>query len=303
MRDLAWACFGPRMMHTRSLNSGELSIENCALDLTDARRDWLNKLDQNPTALHEWLERSPTRRLGLYFEALWQYFLETDPMVDLVAHNLAVRANGRTLGEFDCLYFCHERKRHVHLELAVKYFLGIDGETISEQSQWQQWWGPNTVDRLDLKINHLMNRQIQLGQQPEAKAALADLGIIDPILEVEIRGYLFRKNGSALPSPVGYNSQQPLAKWLFHGDASAFIATSQSARFTTLPRLHWLSAARATDNQCLSGQDMITALDAHFNTSTRPQLLAAMDENGWETERFFIVPDGWPEPEPSSPSS
>ncbi|MEP4485168.1 MAG: DUF1853 family protein [Halioglobus sp.] len=300
---MAWACFGPRLMHTRELNSGDLSVDNCALELTEARRDWLHQLDGSPSALQEWLERSPTRRLGLYFEALWQYFLETDPLVDLVAHNLAVRANGRTLGEFDCLYYCHERQRHVHLELAVKYFLGIDGETASGHSQWQQWWGPNSVDRLDLKINHLMNKQIQLGQRTEAEAVLADLGIIDPILEVEIRGYLFRKTGSTLPSPMGYNSQQSLAKWLFHSDARTSIAAFQSARFTTLPRLHWLSAAKASDNDCMNGGEMMAALDAHFNTGSRPQLLAAMDETGWETERFFVVPDGWPAPEPSSQSS
>ena len=283
-------------MHTHSLYSGALSIENCPLDLSDARRDWLDELDRSPSALTAWLERSPIRRLGLYFEALWQYFLETDPLVDLVAHNLPVRANGRTLGEFDCLYYCHERQRHVHLELAVKYFLGIDSETTSEHSHWQQWWGPNSVDRLDLKINHLMKKQSQLGQRPEAEAVIKDLGIIDPILEVEIRGYLFRKNGSKLPSPVGYNDQHPLGQWLFHSEARAFIATFRSTQFATLPRLHWLSRAKANNNLCCSGSDLIEDLDAHFNAGTRPQLVAAFDLQGWETQRFFIVPDGWPSP-------
>lgn len=281
-------------MHTRSLNTGELGIDNCALDLTDARRDWLYQLDQQPAPLKTWLERSPTRRLGLYFEALWQFFLETDPLVDLVAHNLPVRANGRTLGEFDCLYYCHERQRHVHLELAVKYFLGIDDETTTGPSQWQQWWGPNSVDRLDRKISHLMNKQIQLGQRPEATAILAELGIIDPALEVEIRGYLFRKKGSTLPSPIGYNLQQPLAQWLFHSEVAEHLATSHSARFAALPRLLWLSAARARDNRCLNNGDMLTALDAHFSANARPQLLAAFDDSGLESERFFVVPDDWP---------
>jgi len=281
---------------------GELSIENCALDLTDARRDWLRQLDQQPAPLRAWLARSPTRRLGLYFEALWQFFLENDPLVELVAHNLPVRANGRTLGEFDCLYYCHARQRHVHLELAVKYFLGIDDGTTTGHSQWQQWWGPNSVDRLDLKINHLMNKQIQLGQRPEATAILADLGIVDPVLEVEIRGYLFRKRGSALPSPVGYNSQQPLAQWLFHREVAEFFATRQTARFAKLPRLLWLSKAQAKDNHCLSKSDMLTALAAHFDANTRPQLLAAFDDNGLETERFFVVPDGWPALNPSGNS-
>jgi len=273
-------------------------IENCALTLTDARREWLHQLDEQPAALDAWLNRSPTRRLGLYFESLWQFFLDADPLIEPMAHNLPVRAEGRTLGEFDCLYYCHERKQHVHLELAVKYFLGIDNQTTSGHSPWQQWWGPNSVDRLDLKINHLMNKQIQLAQRPEAAVILANLGIVDPILEVEIKGYLFRKQGHTLPPPLGHNSHQPLAKWLCHGEISAYLATLQGAQFTTLPRLHWLSKAQASNNQCLSESEMLTTLSSHFAIDTRPQLLVAFDDQGRELERSFVVPNGWPSPEP-----
>jgi hypothetical protein len=276
------------------LSPGNPDVTNCALSLTDDRLTWLRQLDAQPQPLQAWLERSPTRRLGLYFESLWQFFLETDPLVELVAHNLPVRTNGRTLGEFDCLYYCYERGRHVHLELAVKYFLGIDESSHTDSSYWQLWWGPNTADRLDLKVNHLMERQIQLGQGEEAKAILCDMGIENPLLEVEIKGYLFRKAGSLLPAPRGHNPQQPIAHWLFQSEAAGFLANLHSTRFAILTRLHWLSRAQAQDNHCLSEADMLAALSDHFAAHTRPLLLAAFDSRGTESERFFVVPDGWP---------
>jgi hypothetical protein len=244
--------------------------------------------------LQAWLEQSPTRRLGLYFESLWQFFLKADPLVELVAHNLPVRANGRTLGEFDCLYYCHERERHVHLELAVKYFLGIDESSHTDSRHWQLWWGPNTADRLDLKVSHLMEKQIQLGQGEEATAILCDLGIENPLLEVEIKGYLFRKAGSLMAAPPGHNPQRPISHWLLQSEAAVFIANLGSTHFAILTRLHWLSPAHAKDNHCLGAAAMLAVLSEHFAAHSRPLLLAAFDRQGTESERFFVVPDGWP---------
>ena len=124
VRDLAWACFSPPLLLSPGLAQPEEAVSNCGLGLTDARRSWLERLDRDARPLLEHLARRRGSRLGIYFEQLWHFFLTEDPAVDLVAHNLPVRADGRTIGEFDCLYYCRERRRHVHLELAVKYYLG-----------------------------------------------------------------------------------------------------------------------------------------------------------------------------------
>ena len=120
VRDLAWACFSPSPMHSHDLAAIDQTIANCGLRLSPARERWLVDLDRQPEPLHRHLSALHNNRLGLYFERLWHFFLQQDPLVDLLAHNLAVRTPQKTIGEFDCLYYCHQRARHFHLELAVK---------------------------------------------------------------------------------------------------------------------------------------------------------------------------------------
>jgi hypothetical protein len=53
--------------------------------------------------LREGLARLSSRRLGLYYEALWQFALRQAPGIELLAANLAIRDGGHTLGELDML--------------------------------------------------------------------------------------------------------------------------------------------------------------------------------------------------------
>jgi hypothetical protein len=99
VRDLAWACFSPPLMDTARLAVGRADVENCSFPLTPLRRAWLEKLDRDASPLLTHLSVLHSRRLGVYFESLWHFFLAQDPEVELVAHNLPVTSDGRTLGE------------------------------------------------------------------------------------------------------------------------------------------------------------------------------------------------------------
>jgi hypothetical protein len=72
--------------------------------------------------LLEGLARLSSRRLGLYYEALWQFALRQAPGIELLAANLAIRDGGHTLGELDMLL--RDRDGVHHLELAIKLYLG-----------------------------------------------------------------------------------------------------------------------------------------------------------------------------------
>ena len=192
VRDLAWACFSQPMLRSDRLHSGGEPLGNCTLQLTAQRRTWLDALDECPEDLLQHLGQPAPARLGLYFERLWHFFLEADEDTELVAHNLPVRAEGHTVGEFDCIYYCRKRKRHVHLELAVKFYLQRPG---SDGHDWAHWLGPNREDRLDRKLTRLLQHQLQLGVMPAARPVLAQLGIEDLDRELEVKGRLFRSLG------------------------------------------------------------------------------------------------------------
>ena len=236
VRDLAWACFSPGLLHSWEMADDGQNVADCGLSLTPARAHWLNELDRKPSALLEHLASKPGKRLGIYFERLWHFFLEQDPDTELVAHNLAVRDHGRTLGEFDIIYWCHQRQRHCHLELAVKFYLGKRQHTsVETRSHWQEWLGPNSRDKLNLKLDQLLQRQIRLGEHPVARECLAALGVFDPVPEISIKGYLFQSplSGSAertdqvFPASVEENSSPVFTRAnRFAADAGCVAAAS-----------------------------------------------------------------------------
>jgi hypothetical protein len=307
VRDLAWACFEAPLMNSRQFSGDGQNVANCGLQLTTARREWLQAVDEDPSALIAHIAGIRSHRLGIYFEGLWHFFLQQEPLVDLVAHNLPVHDMGRTVGEFDCIYYCHQRQRHFHLELAVKYFLGNRTVTQSgqarrgeasrgEASSWYEWWGPECQDRLDLKIAHLMDRQIQLADKAPAQALLSQRGITDVAREVEIKGYLFQSATDQLLPPFGYNPDRPLSEWVHLDQLQHYCSREKWHAFLHLPKFQWLSPAQSpADGELRTAEHLVTDMQSHFEQQIRPQLVAALDDQGKEIARFFVTGNGWPE--------
>lgn len=279
VRDLAWSCFSPPLF-----NACELSADNppgnCHFALNAARRQWLRELDAQPEALLDYLAAANSRRLGLYFESLWQFFLRSDPQVDLLASNLPVRDGGRTLGEFDLLYFCRQRQRPVHLELALKFYLCAPG---ADGSEWHHWLGPNSRDRLDLKLQRMLDHQIRLSEQAAAREPLAAIGAGAPLRELAIKGRLYRQQGATGGTPPAYNRRLQLHCWTHAAGAASALPPGAAVR---LARRQWLSPlARSAD-----GGD-----PAQAGRSARAEQFALLDASGHERQRLFVVADDWPQ--------
>lgn len=171
VRALARAVFAEpllELLERQSVSADSLQHRNSPLfPLDTARLNWLQALDQRPDTLLSHLSKSPSHRLGIYYERLWQFFLQQDPMVNPIAFNFAVRSGSQTLGEFDAL-FEHSERGLVHLELAVKFYLA----KAAKPHTWASWLGPGKQDRLDLKLNRMLNRQANLGDVNDSVDAL-----------------------------------------------------------------------------------------------------------------------------------
>ncbi len=283
VRDLAWAGFSPLLIHGPGL-------AGAGLELTDAWRRHLAELDRDATPLREFLGDTPGGRLGLYYERLWHYLLEYDPDTELLAHNLAVRDGHRTVGEFDCIYWCRRREKHVHLELAVKFYLGIAGTEL--------WLGPGQHDRLDQKLHHLTARQSRLSQHPAARAVLNKLGIQDCISVVDIKGYLFAPMAGA-SAPEYHNPANPLRTWYTWSQFRELDPLPESWQgWQKIPRRRWLSAYSVNDGQRRGTEAMAELLASRLGHGSRPVQLAACDASGREQRRCFITPDNWPDHAP-----
>ena len=296
VRDLAWACFSPPLLCAARMPDAAANVADCRPQLTSSRRDWLARLDSDPQPLLVHLAGNSSHRLGVYFERLWHFFLQQDPAFDLVAHNLAVRDEGSTLGEFDVIYWCNERQRHCHLELAVKYFLGSRSgsrtrTTNASESRWCDWLGPNTRDRLDLKLRQLLGRQTVLGQHARARTLLRELGIGDMAREIAFKGYLFQAHDAPLPPPAGFNAQLAFCQWLPLRALPQFLVANRGEQYQLLPRMRWLSPVQAYSGEQFLGR---SALRERLQSLASTQLVATVDDEGAETCRFFVTPDDWP---------
>jgi hypothetical protein len=272
-------------------------VSPCTFALTRARTLWLQALDDNPRALLAHLSQRPTHRLGVYFEQLWHFFLQQDPDIELLAHNLPVHDNGRTLGEFDCIYTSKTHTGPVHLELAVKYFLGVPrGGDTTTAANTHEWLGPDQRDRLETKLDQLLQRQILLGDAPEAKRQLAEIGIGDMSREIALKGYLFQPLHDAPPPPPACNDECAMNYWMSYGQLDSHCATLDAAGFIILPKMCWLSPALCpTADQWLTRQALKELLPTQWESDHYPLLIATLDEKGAETSRFFVTPGHWPD--------
>ncbi|MEE4660883.1 MAG: DUF1853 family protein [Halieaceae bacterium] len=277
VRDLAWAGFATPLLTCAGYAPATLHPEPF----------WhrhLAALDASPGPLLRFLGSSPQGRLGLYYERLWQYLLHTDPDVELIGHNIPVRDSGRTVGEFDCLYRCLRTGKVIHLELAVKFYLGVKAQ--------DAWLGPSVRDRLDRKLEHLITRQIQLSKHPAARAVLTSLGIDSCEPHIDIKGYLFRRN-LTMTAPPGFNSKNALHRWLPFAEIDSL--QQQALAWQVLPRTRWLGPALTEPGSTPSFQDLYNALGRTLEQTGRPAQLVGCDDQGREVARCFITPNDWPD--------
>ncbi|QXH34373.1 DUF1853 family protein [Pseudomonas muyukensis] len=292
VRDLAWTLLAPPLLAQCACPQRHpLSASDWAGD-PGRLAAWLAGLDRDPSPLLAWLARLTSRRLGLYYEALWQFALRQAPGVELLAANLAIRDGGRTLGELDILL--RDREGDHHLELAIKLYLGPpqgDGHDPAH------WIGPGCHDRLGSKLGHLAGHQLPMSAQPHSRAALAERGVTAAAAHLWLGGYLFYPWPGHAEAPTGAHPAHLRGRWLHRREWPGYAAQWPAAHWQPLPRHAWLAPARVQPQACWSSRqfhDWLAALDE----LAPAQLLVRLEEDtdgAWqEAERLFLVANLWP---------
>jgi hypothetical protein len=289
VRDLAHSCFGSSLITAPTLAS---DARHCHLTLNPQRQAWLRQLDTNPAALLDRISSMKSTRLGIYFEALWQFFIDSDPDLELTAANLPVRENGITRGEFDLIYFDKTTGEHYHLELAVKFYMGLAG---TDTSQQDHWWGPNCKDRLDLKLKRLFEHQCAMSQSEQGIKELNLLSCSQINREMAVKGMLFYPADNQ-QKPQGIDAGHQRGEWF---DLKQFKKLSVESRYwKLLSRSNWLSPfyQAAGETPC-SHEKLIEQLECYFEINQRPLMACSLEENDkayYEIKRYFITRDNWP---------
>ncbi len=287
-RDLKWALTSPQMLHLCTKHIQQPKDQPPCLD-------WLAEQEQNIQNLEQALSKNPTHRLGLYYEHLIQYFFESHPDFELLLYNHQIYENKQTLGAFDFVYQ-NKEKQIVHRECAVKFFLGVPHLGDTDQSPWSNWWGPNKVDRLDKKINLILEKQIQLSHLPQAQDFLSEKNINIDVKEVDIKGCLFYPYQKSMPAPKGASKVHLRSEWLTVDD---FKSMETNSYWETLPKMRWLSPA-VSHHQILDTPHFKSNIQQYFANHDQPILVAEYASHAigqTETRRLFITQNTWIEQE------
>ncbi|MEJ2044332.1 MAG: DUF1853 family protein [Reinekea sp.] len=138
-------------------------ILNAPSLLTRSEELWQMPVPENIDYSIIWqnLETITSRRsgkLGLYFETLVHAMFMAHPRFELLANNIIIRHNGRTLGEVDLLLQDLETDEVIHLELALKFYLGLTGP--GEPAT--RFIGAGLHDFLHRKLHRLYHHQLVL---------------------------------------------------------------------------------------------------------------------------------------------
>jgi hypothetical protein len=281
IRHLAWLCQAPQLLNSPlSFRPINYLPENYVRIL----KVW----DQNPKLAPPLLLEPPQKRLGFYFERLYQVLLENLLGWDILLKNQQIHVDGRTIGELDFVIHNRVKDRIEHHEIAIKFYLGVP-----QNNQKTLWYGPNAIDRLDLKTGQLLHHQSQRTQHPDALALLEAAGISGTITpQIFMPGYLFYPNYQQVLTPDYVPSDHLQGTWIYTPEARQ----ADTSKWVTLNKPHWIGPwVQSAPPNCYCINESLQFVEHH----SVPQLFSVLAQDAskgiWkEIKRVFVVPETWP---------
>jgi hypothetical protein len=276
VRNLFWAVASPNLLTESAFP--KLFPDHLMQEMWLENENWFYALDEKPKTLEEYTQKYHKGRLGHYFESLIRYFIERCPCFEVVLSNFQIIEDKITIGEID-LVFDWRGKRY-HLEIAVKYFAMInDGLT------WTDWVGPSGNDRLDVKLNHVLNHQIPLISHPQVARVVGN----------NLESFIFLKGkffaNDAIPNWV--NTKQGLGKYVKEKDFRTFLKQEKISEIYLLQRPHWLADfEKVQPSFILNLEELLHQRTPILNPNNEAILYRV--RRGKKFTDLFVVANDWP---------
>ena len=236
-----------------------------------------------------------TTRLGIRYETLWQCLYRELPEYQVLATNLQVQDEGRTIGEYDIIYSIPTTEQFFHLELAIKFYLGTPGST----GDWYDWLGPDKVDQLGRKMKLMFDRQIKLSDTAPGRTVLQSLPRADHIInwhkEILLQGYLFYPWQHPCEPPAHANPEHLRGDWLTVSQLSEYLTHKPCQSFQIPPRQQWmgLQGLNTSTETMISAKQLQEEISARSTTRNDRPLRPILVMSFPEGSPFMVTPDDW----------
>lgn len=273
VRDLAWVIASPPLISGNYNNTHWWSHSDCLAEFEDCLPA-LELLDKNPTQLIEHLDKLKSNRLGLRFESFIAYWISISPNYELVAQNIqiieALKKGSHTHGELDFIIQDVRTNKTIHLEVAVKFYLGTE-----PYNNPFRWFGTNISDQLGKKVEHLKQHQTQLSEK--FSTYLKERCYTIDTKQCFLKGRLFYPQKIDTP-PQGVTENHLRGRW-----AQSPHATNNGLLYP-LDKSDWLAELNEND---LYKQSLKT----RFPKNEKALCYARVTQGFKEIERVFYLPD------------
>lgn len=202
-------------------------------------------------------------RLGFIYQHVCSQLFKQSTQYELLAEEIQLNDQKRTLGAID--FIINDKLNGLqHWEVAIKFYLLNDG----------LWFGPNAHDRLDKKLDHMLNHQLTMSQHPCFLDQYPNWNPIEPKVLLQGRLYINPFIDQTIPNQcLGYDidSSQINGFWCYQSQ----VELIKNPLFT-LEKPYW-----ATGNP--DRDDLYTLIPNRFSH--------CQDSLG---QFWFIVPEQWP---------
>ena len=223
---------------------------------------WLDEFASN-AIIPQGIEYQGGRRLGFFYQWLWQQLITHHPCYELLAEEIQLSVDKRTLGAVDFLVKNLKTGEMEHWEVAIKFYLAFE----------DRWPGPNARDDLDKKANKMLSHQLMLSDHPAfIEQYQAQFGQISQ-RRLIMQGRLF------YPAFTDYlGSRIQLAQEAAQG---LWCYSEQAADLNLRPiaKPEWIAPP------CYSQ----IAEEPALTTVSNPTMAIAPDDKVW-----FVMPEHWP---------
>jgi hypothetical protein len=279
VRDLAWVIASPPLVSGNFNDTHWWNHDDCLTEF-EVCLPTLLALDKDPTPLIKHFKKLKSGRLGLRFEHFIAYWFIISPNYELITQNLQIiepiqnphKKGNHTHGELDFIIRDTRTHKTIHLEVAVKFYLGVE-----RYKNPFRWFGSNTSDQLGKKVDHLKEHQTQLAGSFSSYLKERNYEIDER--QCFLKGRLFYPIGSEI-EPEGVTTNHLRGRWVQSPD------NITDGLLCSLDKKDWLAK--------LNKDDLLNrSLQLGFSNDDKAKCYVHLNNKHEEIERVFHLPESF----------